>query len=223
MSSPQALGVGPLVLAFVAGCALATAVAVIVSRTATPQPSALVPTDDSHAGIERELHEIRATLDELRRSLALQTARPDANQREVAQRAPPENPELARLEQTLAEHAATLSELRTRASSATDRGVSLAERRQRSPEPNWNALNAWLDVARKDGNAERALVQLLTYEDVLERYGTPSDVRFDHEYGLTWWQYVRGEPDGDGQSEVRIQFGFADGRVVRESHAEYED
>ncbi|MFN0243892.1 MAG: hypothetical protein ACKVWV_13470 [Planctomycetota bacterium] len=228
MSSSQAPGIGPLVLAFVAGCALATGIALVLSRGAAPPVPAVVPTDDANAALALEIQAMRAKLDGIERSLALQDARPEA--REPAPPSSSHDAELARMQQKLAEHATALSEMRARPSSATDRGVSLAERKQRSPEPNWHALNAWLDVAREDKDAASALVQLLTYDDVLARYGAPTIVRpatisgSDDSRNLSaWWTYARGAENGDGQPEVQILFGFADGRVVQSRHFERDD
>lgn len=61
------------------------------------------------------------------------------------------------------------------------------------------------------------------------RYGTPTSV-WQETHGADissslsmWWTYARGEPNGDGQPDVRIHFGFADGRVLRASYTERDD
>lgn len=156
-SSSQANRFGSLALAFVFGAALSAAITFVAMRASPIEASVIASALDSPTDVPGELREIRASLAEIRRELAPRDASP--SERAPAP-SPPIAPELGRIEKALAAHDAALEALRAGSgvSKTSERGLSLAERKQRSSEPNWNALNAWLDIARSDRNAANALV-----------------------------------------------------------------
>ena len=90
-------------------------------------------------------------------------------------------------------------------------GYDLLPLKEQQPEPNWTNLRELIALWNRDEPSARQSTLLLGYRDVLERFGTPTEV-WAGEKGLNW-SYVDGlDPfTGEAQLEVWLQFhdGFA--------------
>ena len=106
---------------------------------------------------------------------------------------------------------AQLARLLADSSSADDAGLGALE--QRRPAEDWEALEALIHAWNVDERAARARTVLLGYRDVLERYGTPTEIW--GERGELNWLYARGrDPVSDAWQE-EVWFQFVDGFVVQ--------
>jgi hypothetical protein len=121
---------------------------------------------------------------------------------------------LARLEQVVREEARN-----TRTLLAPDSGErAVLERIKDADRPaDWAAWAPILALWRDDPEAARAAVKLLTDQEVLDRFGTPTDV-WSVEQGITW-QYARDKDPVDGgygtEIILRVPKGYVTQLAVR--------
>ena len=80
-------------------------------------------------------------------------------------------------------------------------------------EVNWGAWEEVVALWHEDPDRARADVKLLTAEEVLDRFGAPSDV-FVNPNGLTW-QYARDPDPTTGRPPLEIILRIPDGYVVQ--------
>jgi hypothetical protein len=89
---------------------------------------------------------------------------------------------------------------------------SLLELKDKNAEPNWPALNDLIRHWSLDEDLARRETWLLSYRDVLERFGTPSRT-YPNERGFNW-VYADGRDPITGASQ-QVVITFNDGLAMR--------
>lgn|GEM_PF-5930839 len=138
---------------------------------------------------------------------------PDSTRDEPSARLPAGGDQvtLASLSLQLAELRGLLDEHVQEGRAEREANLGLARAKELRPEPDWERLQALIDLQRVDEARALREVRLLTPADVVRRFGSPTEVWHDQN-GSNW--LFGADRDGSGRYHTEVWMCFQDGYVT---------
>ena len=174
--------------------------AIVDART----PGAPSLANDSEE-LRETLLEIRATLARIEDRLTAIEARETRPTERIPLRSGEDEPNLSTIVADIAELKRSLDERFEESQELNRRPPTLAELKEQNPDTKWNDLQNIIDLWHTDEESALEEMRLLSFEDVIRRYGAPTEM-WSNEKGTNWIYGEGTDPAGGYQTEVWLLF-----------------